>query len=209
MIRRLAVWGAVLIAAAVLARWLQGTFEDLCIVPAVELLQMGGLLLRSIPQWVCWSLLVVIVSLIASGSLATAGSASFLHLERRAKEKQAATPGPVGKLAYHLHNTRRGPYFKWLVAHRLGELAQACRIQRGTSKAEGRREMGIEGNGDRKVVDIQAYIEAGLGRPPMSHPLPWRGSPWRRFLSRQPPTPLDLDPSWVVEYLESQKETKV
>jgi hypothetical protein len=181
---RLVVWGAVLVAAAVLAFWLQGTIQDACIVPAVKLLRMGGLLLRSVPQSVFWSLLVAGVGLIALGSLTRAGR---LPQWRRAKKEQAAVAGPIRKLAHHLHNTRRGPYFKWLVAHRLGELAQAVPVQRGTSKAMGPRGMGAEGNEGQRAVGIQAYMEASLDRPPMGHPR-------RRFLSRRPPTPLDLDP---------------
>ena len=46
MTRRLLVWGALLGAAALLAFWLQGAIQDLCIVPATELFWVGGLLLR-------------------------------------------------------------------------------------------------------------------------------------------------------------------
>ena len=198
MLRRLVVWGAVLVAAVLLAFWLQGTIQDVCIVPAIGLLRMGGLLLRSVSQSVFWSLLVAGVAFIALGSLARSGR---LRLWRPAKEKRVATPGSIRRLAEYLHNTRRGLYFKWLVAHRLGELAQAILIQRGTSNTEGPRRMGAEGNGGQGAVDIQAYMQAGLDRPPMSRPR-------RKFLSRRPPSPLDLDPTRVVEYLESQMETK-
>lgn len=201
--RRLLLWGAMLVAMTLLAFWLQTAIEDVCIVPAINLLRRNRLFLQAVPQWVYWSLLVAGVALMALGSLATTGR---LHLWRPANEKQAAVPGPIGKLTQHIHNTRRGLYFKWLVAHRLGELAQAIHVQRGTPPAEGNtRGSRMEGRGwgAQCPVEIQAYLEAGLARAPLAH------SP-RRFLSRRPPTPLDLDPSLVVEYLshESQMETK-
>jgi len=206
MIRRLVEWGAVLAAFVLLAFWLQGAVQDVCIVPAIGLLRMGGLLLRSIPQSVFWSLLVAAAALIVLGSLANAGR---LHLWRPTKQKRVAIRGPIEKLAQQLHHTRRGLYFKWLVAHRLGELEQSLAasgparlIQRGVSESGEPRQTAADENGGQRAADIQAYIEAGLDRPPISRSR-------RRFLSRRPPSPLDLDPSRVVEYFESQMETKV
>jgi hypothetical protein len=206
MIRRLVVWGAVLAAFVLLAFWLQGAVQDVCIVPAIGLLRMGGLLLRSIPQSLFWSLLVAAATLIVLGSLAKAGR---LHLWRPTKEKQVAIRGPIEKLAQQVHHTRRGLYFKWLVAHRLGELGQSVAasgparlIRRSVSELGEPRKMAADENGDQGAADIQAYIEAGLDRPPISRSR-------RRFLIRRPPSPLDLDPSRVVEYFESQMETKV
>jgi len=198
MARRLVIWGIGLVAVVFLAFLLQSTVQDLCIVPAIELLRMVGLFLRSVPQAAFWGLLVACVAFIALGSLA---GAAHLHFWRAVKEKQTATPGPIGRLAEHIHNTRRGVYFKWLVAHRLAELEQAVVIQSGDLRPEGLRGMKAEGNAGQRAVDIQAYTEAGLDRPPKSHPR-------RRFLSRRPPSPLDLDPGLVVEYLESQMEPR-
>jgi len=206
--RRLLLWGALLVAMALLAFWLQTAIEDVCIVPAINVLRRNRLFLQAVPQWVYWTLLVAGVALIALGSLAATGR---WHLWRPAEEEQAAVPGPIGKLAQHIHNTRRGLYFKWLVAHRLGELAQAILVQQDTLQAEdstqGSRLAG-RGWDVQCPAAIQAYLEAGLDRAPIAHPR-------RRFLSRRPPTPLDLDPSLVVEYLshkgdphESQMETK-
>ena len=212
MARRLVVWGVVLTAAALLAFLLQGTIQDVCIVPVVGQLRMAGLFLRSVPQSVFWSLLVISVALIALGNLFRVGRLPPWH---RAKKEPAAVAGPIGELAQYLHNTRRGLYFKWLIAHRLGELAQAIdagpmaglsvdpahSIPRGTPKAGEPGSKGDERSGNQAIADIQAYMEAGLDRPPVGHQR-------RRLFSRRPPTPLDLDPSRVVEYLESQMETK-
>jgi len=219
MTRRLLVWGALLGAAALLAFWLQGSIEDLCIMPAIELLRLGGLLLRSVPHAVFWSLLLAGVTLIALGSLTTGTTGraargwvarlSVLRLRRAAKDKQDAIPGPIGELAWYIHNTRRGPYFKWLVAHRLAELAQAIVIfAEGSSKGDP-RDLRQRGKVQAEPAAVQAYLEAGLGHPPVSQPR-------LRFLSRRPPTSLDLDPGRAVEYLaardkrhgQSQMETK-
>jgi len=206
--RRLLVWGVVFVGLALLAFWLQSAIEDVCIVPAINLLRRSRLFLQAIPQWVYWSLLVAGVALIALGSLTTTDR---LHRWRPAKEEQAAVLGPIGRLARYIHNTRRGPYFKWLVAHRLGELAQAILIERGTLRAE-ENAQGDQTTGrgwDAQCpAEIQAYLEAGLGRAPVTHPR-------KRLLARRLPTPLDLDPSRVVAYLssegdpsESQMETR-
>ncbi len=213
--RRLLVWGVLLVAMALLAFWLQSPIEDVCIVPAIDLLRRSGLFLKTIPQWVYWSLLVAGVALIALSSLTATGR---LHNWRPAKEEQAAVPGPIGKLAQYIHNTRRGPYFKWLVAHTLGEVAQAILIQRDTLQAEenaqGERH-GLKSKVPAQMAwmagrdwdaqcpaEIQAYLEAGLDRAPMTHPRKRSRPGWPgRFFSRRLPTPLDLDPSQVVEYL--------
>ena len=207
MIRRLVVWGAVLAAFVLLAFWLQGAVQDVCIVPAIGLLRMGGLLLRSIPQSVFWSLLVAAAALIVLGSLANAGR---LHLWRPTKEKRVAIRGPIEKLAQQLHHTRRGLYFKWLVAHRLSELALAIVTsdEGPTSPEEALRDLCQRSAVQAESAAIQAYLQAGLGRPPLSQPR-------LRLLSRQLTT-LDLDPTRVIEYLaaesmrhsQSQMETK-
>lgn len=220
MTRRLLVWGALLGAAALLAFWLQGAIQELCIVPAIELFRIGGLLLRSVPHWVFWSLLLVGVALIALGSLATGatrravrgwlGRLSPLHFWHAAKDKQDTVPGPIGELAWYIHNTRRGLYFKWLVAHRLSELALAIVTsdEGPTSPEEALRDLRQRSAVQAELAAIQAYLQAGLGRPPLSQPR-------LRFLSRRPTT-LDLDPTRVIEYLaaesmrhrQSQMETK-
>lgn len=188
--RRLVVWLVALVAVALLAFWLQGAIQELCIVPAIQLWWMAGLLLRSVPQWVYWSLLVAGGALVALISL---GRHLSLTLQRAATEKQAADPGPVERLAHYIRNAKRGPYFKWLIAHRLSDLAQAAGIPRGS---------GAGGDPGLTSPQIQAYLQAGMDRPPLDT---------RRwgFLSRRPPSPLDLDPSQVVEYLASQMEIEV
>ena len=208
--RRLLLWGTLLVALALLAFWLQSAVEDVCLVPVINLLRRSGLFLQVVPQWVFWSLLVAGVALIALSSLTAAGR---LYLWRPAKEERGAVLGQIGKLAQYIHNTRRGPYFKWLVAHRLGELAQAIAIQRGALQAEEdaqseqHRSKGRDWDA-QYPAEIQAYLEAGMDRAPLIRPR-------RRFLSRRPPSPLDLDPNRVIEYLspegdphESQLETK-
>jgi len=174
---------------ALLAFWLQTAIEDVCIVPAINVLRRNRLFLQAVPQWVYWTLLVAGVALIALGSLAATGR---WHLWRPAEEEQAAVPGPIGKLAQHIHNTRRGLYFKWLVAHRLGELAQAILVQQDTLQAEdstqGSRLAG-RGWDVQCPAAIQAYLEAGLDRAPMAHPR-------RRFLSAGRQLPWTLTRAW-------------
>jgi len=95
----------------------------------------------------------------------------------------------VEQMAGLVRNAHRGPYFKWLVAHRLAELAQATRDHLGAGR-------------EPQPPDIQAYFDAGLERPPVRRP-------GRRIFSRSPAAPLDnVDLQRVVEYLESQMEMR-
>jgi hypothetical protein len=199
MARRLTIWGAVLVATILLAFLLQGTIQDLCIVPGIELLRLGGLFLRSVPESVFWGLLVAGSAFVALGSLGRLGR---LRLLRSPKKKQVAVPGPIGRLAQYSSNARRGLYFRWLLAHRLAELAQAISFQGSGVEVERPWRMEASGTENQRAADIQAYMEAGLSRPPIGHAR-------RRFFSRRPPSPLDLDSGLVVDYLESQMETKV
>ena len=192
--RRVALWGAVAVAAVVLTLCLQGVITDLLVVPLAYLAWRANLLLRSIPQWVYWSLLVAAVALIALVSLVRT-----LHLGQRAYKGRPAVPGPVEKMARQMRIARRDVYGKWLVARRLGGLAQAMLTQRGAGEAIPRDR--LQGPDWHPPTEVQAYLEAGLDRPRIGR--------WTQgAFFRSPPTPLDMDPKRAIDYLESQMEMR-
>jgi hypothetical protein len=92
-----------------------------------------------------------------------------------------------------------GTYYKWLVANRLGKLAQRMLIQQ-----EGGRPRSVFApltSADWQTEpDLQAYLETGLHGSFADYPA-------RTVLFRPSPrTPLDLDAGLVVRFLESKME---
>jgi cell division protein FtsW (lipid II flippase) len=184
MTRRLVFWVTLLIAAGLLALWLDDVIQAVVIVPAAYLLWLMGLALRSVSTWVYWGLLIAVVAIITLASLL-----GRWRPRRHTPEDRAPVPGAVEQMAGFVHNAHRGPYFRWLVARRLAELVGATRQHLGTGR-------------DVAPPEIQAYLDAGLDRPPIG-----RGR--RRVFFRAPATPLDgVDLERVVEYLESQMEMR-
>jgi hypothetical protein len=92
----------------------------------------------------------------------------------------------VESAALWLHRARKSNYFKWQVAHRLGA------VWRRLEELEGRN----AGRGDPEG-HIAAYLAAGVNASFVDFP------PARRFFSRRSPTPLDVAPGEVVNFLES------
>jgi hypothetical protein len=196
MSRRVAVWGVVVAAALALTWCLQGVITDLLVGPLAYLAWRANLFLRSTPQWVYWSLVVTGVALVALVSLVRT-----LHLGRRATKGHPPVPGPVGKMARQIRAARRGVYTKWLVACRLGGLARAMLAQRERGAGEAAPPDQLQGRDWHPPTEVQAYLEAGLGRPSISGRRPGA-------FFRSPPTPLDMDLNQVVDYLESQMEMR-
>jgi hypothetical protein len=123
MKRRVARWGVVIVAVVVLTLCLQGVVTELLVVPLAYLAWRANLLLRSIPQWAYWSLLVAVVALVALVSLVRT-----LHLGQGVYRGHPPAPGPVGKMARQIRIARRGAYGKWLVARP----ATGCKVGTGT-----------------------------------------------------------------------------
>jgi hypothetical protein len=125
---------------------------------------------------------------------------SLTGLEMRApREKLKAKPrlGQVEILAEGLDKTRRGTYYKWQIAHRLGRLARDFLIQRGDRTDV--KDLGpLSGRDWQPSEPVNAYLDAGLHGSFADFP----NQPWR--FRRPEPTPLDIDVEVAVEFLESQ-----
>jgi hypothetical protein len=83
---------------------------------------------------------------------------------------------------------RRGNYFKWQVANRLGRIVRRLGDFSGGS---------VPASPDDTV---EKYLDAGLNYSFVDFPTP------RHRLIPAPKTPLDADPQRVVDYLESLME---
>lgn len=180
--------------AIVLAFALQDVIRKNIIIPLAYIWWVIGLYYRALPQAILWVGLVVIVLLMLLGSLSLRDLPTRPIL-RKAKVKR----GQVEELAVSLDRARGGIYIKWLVAHRLGKLARDLLVQRGdraSEKVVGR----LEGRDWQPSKPVDAYLEAGLNGSFSDYPNP----AWP--FGRPKPTPLDLNVSDAVEFLESQME---
>lgn len=194
MMRRLATWGPIILLATVLAVWLADAVQSQLLTPAGYMLWRAGLALRSVSAAVYWGILLGLVAVIA-----LAGLARGLHVHGRADSRRGQVQGPVQQAATLLHHRRRGPYFRWLVARRLAEVARAA-LQ--VPDDEPATPASLRGLGWAPPANVQAFLEAGLERPPLGR------SQRGRFL-RPSPTALEgADVEEAIDYMESHVEMR-
>ena len=124
-------------------------------------------------------------------SPATLTMANMTNWRPRGREQRVnpQAQGQVESLAVWILRARESNYFKWQLANRLG------RISRRLEELSEHRAGVIA----RKEA-VEQYLAAGLNHSFVEYP-----SPRNRF-QRRTPTPLDLNPSEVVDHLESQME---
>jgi hypothetical protein len=190
--RRWLTLGGVGVITLILAFPLQDVIRKTVIIPLAYLWWALGVLYHSIPQIVVWILLIILISLVFMGSFA-----SDRKRTRREDLKPVAPIGQIEGLAAGLVKSRRGTYYKWQVANRLGRLARDFLIQRG-DRANTRDVSPLTGRDWQPSAPVDAYLDTGLRGSFADFP----NHPWR---FRPPePTPLDIDVNEVVEFLESQ-----
>jgi len=192
--RWLALGGAVIIAL-ILAFPLQDVIRKTIIVPLAYLWWALGVLYQSFPQVVVWVLLLVVITFMLLGSLTR-------KVKRTPNEEPKVKPelGQVETLADGLIKMRRGTYYKWKVANRLGRLARDFLIQRG-DRPSSKDLSPLTGRDWQPAQPVDAYLGTGLHGSFADFP----NRPW----SFRPPEPtqLDIDVEDVVEFLESQIRT--
>ena len=177
----------------VLAFFLRDLIYHTVVVPLAYLLWLARFYYSSVPQLLLWTLLLVILFVTSVPSFVPE-----LRPSRRREERRRRVQGGIETLAAWMVRARRGTYFKWQIANRLGRIARGWR-----DMSERRGELllpaparGGEGSGNEAVG---RYLQAGLNTSFVDYPRP------KRF--RHPaPTPLDLDPQEAIAYLESQME---
>jgi len=195
--RRLWWIGAVVILLAlVLAFPLRDVFQRTVVVPLAYFLWSLGLFYRSMPQLAWWILAVMIVTMMLAGSL---GRGEKFNSQET--PKTIPPQGQVEGLALSIHKAaRRGVYFKWIVANRLGKLAFQMLVRREGDKS--RSVFAPLVSADWKPDPrLQKYLETGLHGSFSDYP------DSERF-TRTSASPLDLEIREAVEFLESQLETK-
>ena len=183
--RRLLVVG-MLIISLTLAFFLRDIVHDAVIVPLAYLLWLGKIYYMAIPQSFLWVLLLIILFVIVALNFIPEAQPS------KPKERMRKPPeGQVEALAVWIHKARKGNYFKWQLANRLGRIALGLNeIPEQQARA------------GSKTEAVEKYLDAGLNHSFVDFPAP------RNRFQHPAPTPLDLDPKDAVEYLESQMEMR-
>lgn len=194
--RRWITLGGVVIIALILAFPLQDVIRRIVVVPLAYLWWAFGVLYQSIPQVVIWILLIVLISFMLMGSFAT-------HRKRTPPKEPRIKPAPgqVEGLTENLIKMRKGTYYKWKVANRLGRLARDFLIQRG-DRSDTKDLSPLAGREWEPSAPVDAYLDTGLHGSFADFP----NQPWYLF-RRSELTPLDIDVEEAVEFLESQIST--
>lgn len=186
----------VILTTMVLAFPLRGVVHEIIIVPITYLVWALYLLYRITPQLVWWLLVFVMVVLAILNSLIPENVAP-----RKILQTIRAPQGPVENLASWMKKARAGVYFKWLVANRLGKLANQMLAQRDTHQP--RSVFDPLNSRDLTLPEpVQDYLEAGLHGSFADFP-----QASTLLAPSTTPTPLDHDITEAVAFLETQIES--
>ncbi len=184
--RRRLLLAGMLVISLVFAFFLRDAVYAAVIVPFAYLFWLGKYYYSAIPQIFLWALLLAVLFLTVAWN--------FLPEARPSQRKQTRRTPPQGQveaLAGWILKARKGSYFKWQLANRLG------RIARRLAEVSGQTVHPDSGN-----AAVDKYLDAGLNNSFVDFP-----APKNRF-QRARPTALDLDPKEAVDYLESQMERR-
>lgn len=191
--RRLILIGA-LVIAGLLAFPLRETIYETVVIPAAYVAWNLGLFYRALSQGIWWWIVVGLVLFMIAFSLVPQD-----QFRRQPQVKPKPKVGQVEGLAISLRKAERGIYFKWLVANRLGKLAYQLLLHRESGRPRSVFAP-LVGNDWEPSKDLQTYLETGLHGSFADFPNV------KRPLGALPKTPLDLDVTQAVEFLESQVE---
>jgi hypothetical protein len=193
MNRRRALLIFAVLAAASIAFILRDAIHEIIIVPLAYIWWVIGLYYRFIPQTLVWILLIFLV-------LFTAARALLISIPVRSRviQKKDLVEGPIGQLSTLMQKQRRGMYYRWVLANRLGKLGRELLDQR-EGHVSAKRFTRLAGRDWKPPAGVAAYLECGLNGSFADYPQ----SRW----SQPRPTPLDEDPRHVIEYLETEMET--
>ena len=184
-----ALIGVTLVVASFL---IKDSIYQMVFVPLAYLWWLFVLYYHVVPQLILWIVLVVAVFISSFKLIAIINF--FPAVEEKLKHTHS---GPVEALSTALNKPSRGVYYKWMIANRLGKLTREMLEQR-----EGRVRKGylqLRGSDLQPPADVASYLESGLNGSFADYP----NSHWWRTPE---PTPLDLDPQKVIDYLESEME---
>jgi hypothetical protein len=192
MIRRVLALIGIVGVAALLAFPLRYVIYDAVVVPAAYVWWILGLIYHAVHESVWWIVVLVLVLMILFRSLLPG-----IKPATKVNLKTKPVIGQVEGLAAWVKQSRRGIYFKWLIANRLGKIAYQILAQRETGRQRSVLEPLIAADWD-PGDELRTYLESGLHGSFADFPYS------KKPLSQPVPTPLDHDVSEAVEFLEMQ-----
>jgi hypothetical protein len=187
----------VVVIAALLAFPLRGVVHQLIVVPLSYLLWLLGLLYLALPQELWWVAVTLLVLFLLGKSLLIE-----IKPPRRPEPLPRFDRGKVESLAVAMQKSDRGIYFKWLVANRLGKIAHQILVQRENGK-ERSVFAPLMGEGWEPATGLRHYLEKGLHGSFADFP-----NTGMRYFAKPPKTAIDYDVTEVIEFLESQIESR-
>jgi hypothetical protein len=189
--RSLILLGA-LIIAGILAFPLRETIYETVVIPVAFIAWYLDLIYRSLSQGIWWWIVIFAVLFMLAFSLVPRSKS-----RNDVKSKPKPQLGQVESLAAWLQKAERGIYFKWLLANRLGKLAFQILLLRESGRPRSVFAP-LLGQDWQPTKEVQTYLETGLHGSFAEFPQA------NRSLHAAQRTPLDLDVSKAVEFLESQ-----
>jgi len=184
----------ILVMAILLAFPLRDAVFRIIVVPLAYVIWILGLIYRSVNQTIWWAVALVLVLAVISRSLMPQ-----IKVAERVRLKTKPVVGQVENLASWIKKTQRCVYFKWMIANRLGKIANQVLANRSTGKQRSFFDP-LTGPDWTPDSQVQSYLESGLHSSFADYPQK------NRFFSTPEPTPLDHELNDVVQYLESQIE---
>lgn len=195
MTRRQLILVGMVLSALVVAFFLRDVVERALILPLVYLWWLLGVYYSFLPQFILWILLAVVAVISAMTTLTP-------RFEPRKRFQPPLRPpkGQISETIEWLGKSQEGNYYKWLVANRLGRIAREILSQR-EGYPIGRKFMRLEGSSWNPPSTLGNYLDSGLNGSFADYPRP-------RFWQKSRPTPLDTDPTQVIEYLENEMKNR-
>ena len=193
-IRRILILIGIVIIAALLAFRLSGAVYAMIVLPVSYLLWLLKLFFLAVPGIIWWGLLVLVVLYVLLMSLV-----SDIKITRKMSPANRHSRGNVEILAGWMERAKKGTYFKWLVANRLGRIAHQILENRSAGKKRSFFDP-LTGPGWTADAATQTYLESGLQGSFADYPR--RNS----YFSKPVQTPLDQTTADVITYLESQAD---
>jgi hypothetical protein len=183
----------ILILSLLLAFPLREAVHHIVVVPLAYVFWMVGLYYQSIAELLIWGAFLVLVGIILIISLI-----GEPRRRKRTPDVKEAFEGPVEKLSLSLKKARKGSYYRWRIAHRLARMARDLLAQREGLEVKQVHANGLTGQDWSPPREIDEYFQAGLFDSFAAFPRQ------RWWIWRPEPTPLDLDVTEAVDYLETQ-----
>jgi len=185
----------ILLVSVVLTFFLRDLMRENIVGPLLYLAWVGQLIFLSIPQAGIWSTFIFIAAIIALRSLGKKRTPS-----PKAPVLEAGRTKRIGHWAKSIRQAGEDFYYQWQLAQELQKLTvQTLANNERVEHSEIRRRL-EQGAIDDMSPEILAYLQVGM----VSFTYLADNKP--RFGRGKQPSPLDIDPAQVIQYLEDKIE---